>query len=52
MQQRYHALVHPFLSYGLSIRGATYPTYIFKRLKSLKKSFLKGIPPTFYRIEP
>ena len=35
MLQLYYALVHPFLSYGIIIWGATYPTYI-KRLKSLQ----------------
>ena len=35
MLQLYYALVHPFLSYGIIIWGATFPTYI-KRLKSLQ----------------
>ena len=35
MLQLYYALVHPFLSYGIIIWGATYPTYI-KRLKFLQ----------------
>ena len=43
MLQLYYALVHTFLSYGITIRGATYPTYI-KRLKSLQNRQYKRSP--------
>ena len=41
MLQLYYALVHPFLSYSITIWGASYPTYI-KRLKFLQNRAMSG----------
>ena len=48
MLQLYYALVHPFLSYGIIIWGATYPTYI-KRLKSLQNRAIRAVARFHYR---
>ena len=48
MLQLYHALVYPFLSYGLIIWGSTYPTYI-KRLKSLQNQAVRAVARCHYR---
>ena len=48
MLQLYHALVHPFLSYGLIIWEATYLTYI-KRLKSLQNRAIRAVARCHYR---
>ena len=45
-----YALVHPFLSYGIIIWGATYPTYI-KRLKSLQNRAIRAVARCHYRDE-
>ena len=50
MLQPYYALVHPFLSYGIIIWGATYPTYI-KRLKSLQNRAIRAVARCHYRDE-
>ena len=50
MQQIYYALVHPFLSYGIIIWGATYHTYI-KRLKSLQNPAIRAVARCHYRDE-
>ena len=47
MLQLYYALVHPFLSYGIIIWGATYPTYI--RLKSLQNRAIRAVARCHYR---
>ena len=43
MLQLCYAFVHPFLSYGIIIWRATYPTYI-KRLKSLPNRAIRALP--------
>ena len=48
--QLYYALVYPFLSYGIIIWGATYPTYI-KRLKSLQIRAIRAVARCHYRDE-
>ena len=50
MLQLYYALVHPFLSYGIIIWGATYPTYI-KRLRSLQYRAIRAVARCHYREE-
>ena len=50
MLQLYYALVHPFLSYGIIIWGATYPTCI-KRLKSLQNRAIRAVARLHYRDE-
>ena len=50
MPQIYYASVHPFLSYGIIIWGATYPTYI-KRLKSLLNRAIRAVARYHYRDE-
>ena len=50
MLQVYYALVHPFLSYGIIIWGATYPTYI-KTLKSLQNRPIRVVARCHYRDE-
>ena len=50
MLQLYYALVHPFLSYGIIIWGATYPTYI-ERLKSLQNRAIRAVARCHYRDE-
>ena len=40
MIQFYHALVHPHLSYGLIIRGQTFPSYLTK-LSTLQNKAIK-----------
>ena len=50
MLQLYYALVHPFLSYGIIIWGATYPTYI-KTLKSLQNRLIRVVARCHYRDE-
>ena len=50
MLQLYYALVHPFLSYGIIIWGAIYPTYI-KRLKSLQNQATRAVASFHYRDE-
>ena len=50
MLQLYYALGHPFLSYGIIIWGATYPTYI-KRLKSLRNRAVQAVAICHYRDE-
>ena len=50
MLQLYYALVHPFLSYGIIVWGATYPTYI-KRLKSLQNRAIRAVARCHYRDE-
>ena len=42
--------MHPFLSYGIIIWGATYPTYI-KRLKSLQNRAIRAVARCHYRDE-
>ena len=48
--QLYYAVVHPFVSFGIIIWGATYPTYI-KRLKSLQNRALRTVARCNYRGE-
>ena len=50
MLQLYNAVVHPFLSYGIIIWGATYPTYI-ERLKSLQNRAIRAVARCHYRGE-
>ena len=50
MLQLYYALEHPFLSYGIIIWGATYPTYI-ERLKSLQNRAKPAVARCHYRDE-
>ena len=50
MLQLYYALVHPFLSYGIIIWGATYPTYI-KRLKSLQNRAIRAVARCHYEMK-
>ena len=50
MLQLYYASVNPFLSYGIIIWGATYPTYI-KRLKSLQNRGIRAVARCLYRDE-
>ena len=50
MLQRYYALVHPFLTYGTIVWGATYPTNI-KRLKSLQNRAIRAVARCHYRDE-
>ena len=50
MLQLYYAFVHPFLSYGIIIWGAPYPTYI-KRLKSLQNRAIVAVARCHYRDE-
>ena len=50
MLQLYYASVHPFLSYGIIIWGATYLTYI-KRLKSLENRAIRAVARCHYRDE-
>ena len=46
--QLYYVLVQPFLSYGIIIWGATYPTYI-KTLKSLQNRAIRAVARCHYR---
>ena len=48
--QLYYALVHSFLSFGIIIWEATYPTYI-KRLKSLQNRAIRAVARCHYRGE-
>ena len=47
--QCYHALVHTFLSYGITIWEATYPVYVFKRLKFLQNRAIRTVARFHYR---
>ena len=48
MFRLFYALVHPFLSYGIIIWGATYPTYT-KRLKFLQNRAIQAVARCHYR---
>ena len=50
MLQLYYAFVHPFLSYGIIIWGATNPTYV-KMLKSLQNRTIRAVARCHYRDE-
>ena len=50
LQLYYASAVHPFLSYGIIIWGATYPTYI-KTLKSLQNRAIRAVARCHYRDE-
>ena len=46
--QLYYALVHSHLTYGISIWGSTYPSYL-QKLRKLQKKALKAICNVPYR---